>query len=68
MPQIDGSDDILCAGHTQSTDFDSQTNKGNYDVFVMKISSGGVHQWTVLHGGSANDYVNGLKALGGVGW
>jgi len=60
--QVDGAGDIVAAGSTYSTGFDSQTNTGYSDVMVMKFSSAGTHQWTVLRGGSSYEYAYSLKA------
>jgi len=59
---VDSSDAIIVGGYSDSTDLDSQSNAGSHDVMVMKFSSAGAHQWTVLRGGSGSDFAYGLKA------
>ena len=39
-----------------------QSNAGDFDVFVMKFDSDGAHQWTILRGGSGDDFAYGLQA------
>ena len=48
--------------YSLSTDLDSQSNAGDFDVFVMKFDSDGAHQWTILRGGSGDDFAYGLQA------
>jgi hypothetical protein len=62
LAQVDSSDTIIVGGYSESTDLDSQSNAGSIDVMVMKFSSAGAHQWTVLRGGSSGDYANDLEA------
>ena len=62
LAQVDSSGAIIVGGYSDSTDLDSQPNAGGFDVMVMKFSSAGAHQWTVLRGGSGNDYAYGLEA------
>jgi len=59
---VDSSGAILVGGYSGSTDLDSQSNAGGSDVMVMKFSSAGAHQWTVLRGGSGSDLVRALEA------
>jgi len=59
---VDSSGAIIVGGYSESTDLDSQSNAGNADVMVMKFSSAGAHQWTVLHGGSSSERAAGLEA------
>ena len=59
---MDSSDAIIVGGYSDSTDLDSQSNAGSHDVMVMKFSSAGAHQWTVLRGGSSNDIAYALEA------
>ena len=59
---MDSSDAIIVGGYSGSTDLDSQSHAGSGDVMVMKFSSAGAHQWTVLRGGSANEFAYSLKA------
>ena len=58
----DSSDAIIVGGTSDSTDLDSKSNAGGNDGMVMKFSFGGAHQWTVLRGGSGNEYAYSLKA------
>ena len=62
LAQVDSADAIIVGGHSSSTDLDGQTNAGENDVMVMKFSSAGTHQWTVLHGGSDHDVAVVLEA------
>ncbi|CAL1157528.1 unnamed protein product, partial [Cladocopium goreaui] len=59
--KVDSSDAILVGGYSDSTDLDSQSNAGGNDVMVMKFSSAGAHQWTVLRGGSGNEIAYALE-------
>ena len=59
---MDSSDAIIVGGYSDSTDLDSQSNAGYADVMVMKFSSAGAHQWTVLRGSSSNEHACSLKA------
>ncbi|CAL1169840.1 unnamed protein product [Cladocopium goreaui] len=59
--QVDASGNVFVAGYTASTDLDSQSNAGDFDVFVMKFDSDGAHQWTILRGGSGDDFAYGLQ-------
>ena len=59
---MDSSDAIIVGGYSTSTDLDSQSNAGGNDVMVMKFSSAGDHQWTVLRGGSGNEIAYALEA------
>ena len=59
---MDSADAIIVGGYSSSTDLDGQANAGSSDVMVMKFSSAGTHQWTVLHGGSGYDQAHGLEA------
>lgn len=47
--------DIVILGHTRSSDGDIQTNRGNYDILLAKVSSGGTLLWTRTYGGSQQD-------------
>jgi hypothetical protein len=59
---VDSSDAIIVGGYSYSTDLDSQSNAGRRDLMVMKFSSAGAHQRTVLRGGSSNEFAYSLKA------
>ena len=60
--QVDSSDNLYVTGYSASTDFDSQTNTGNYDVVLVKLNVAGEHQWTAMRGSSANDYAHAIAA------
>ena len=45
----------LIVGSTKG-DLDSQTNNGNYDVFISKFNKEGIKEWTKLFGTSGSDY------------
>ena len=62
MGQVDTSGNIFVGGYTSSTDLDGQSNAGSNDVMVMNFLSDGAHQWTVLRGGSTNEFAYSLKA------
>ena len=59
---MDSSDAIIVGGYSTSTDLESQSNAGGNDVMVMKFSSAGAHQWTVLRGGSGDEIAYALEA------
>lgn len=63
--QVDSSDNIVVTGETTSTSLDGQAYVGNYDVFVMKFTSAGVHTWTVVRGSSSQDGAKDLEAESG---
>ena len=62
VAQVDASGNAFVAGYTASTDLDSQSNAGDFDMFVMKLDSLGAHQWTILRGGSRIEEARGLQA------
>ncbi len=49
----DGS--IYCLGHSASSDRDFPVNKGNFDIWVMKLTSTGELIWKKPFAGSAED-------------
>ena len=51
-------------GHLGAT---SLTSSGNYDIFVMHVTSAGVIDWAVRAGGSSHDYGVGIAADGSGG-
>jgi len=57
----DGS--IMVFGTTASTNYDVHDQKGNTDVFVMKLNSLGDTLWTRTYGGTATDVINEVKFL-----
>ncbi len=52
---IDSNGNIYIAGQTYSGSFYGESNSGNTDVFVMKLDSSGVKQWSHLLGTSGYD-------------
>ncbi|MEI6349022.1 MAG: T9SS type A sorting domain-containing protein [Bacteroidota bacterium] len=53
IPTSDGG--MAFVGFSESTDGDVSGNHGGADLWVGKISSAGVIQWSYLYGGSADD-------------
>ena len=66
LAQVDSADAIIVAGDSSSSTFDGLTNAGGKDVMMIKFTSAGAHQWTVLHGGSGDDYAVSLRQGGRV--
>ncbi|MBU1382334.1 SBBP repeat-containing protein, partial [Myxococcota bacterium] len=58
---VDSDGNIYVAGYTYG-DLDGETNAGGIDVFMVKYSSGGVRQWTALHGTPQNDYPTSVRS------
>lgn len=56
----DGS--IYCAGHSTSKDRDFPENKGNYDIWVWKLTSTGDVIWKKTFGGSDEDRAAQIRA------
>ncbi|MBN2725028.1 MAG: SBBP repeat-containing protein [Deltaproteobacteria bacterium] len=56
---VDGENNIYVTGYTYG-DLDSKTNNGEIDIFVMKFTTSGEHQWTTLIGTPENDYANSI--------
>jgi hypothetical protein len=52
---IDNQNNIFITGYTTSDNFYDQQNTGGADVFVMKYSSHGSHEWTKLIGSTGWD-------------
>ncbi len=58
---IDGSNNVIVAGFTESTNFPVQHavqtsyQGGAYDPVIIKVSPGGVLQWATYYGGSEGD-------------
>jgi hypothetical protein len=59
----DGSGNVYVMGTTAGS-FPGFTQAGFGDVFVMKLSSDGVHQWTQQRGGVGSDAVGGIATDG----
>jgi Secretion system C-terminal sorting domain len=56
----------LIAGGTRSKDFDITENKGNYDIWLIKLGKNGNILWQKTYGGSQDDAPLGLcKTLDG---
>ncbi|MCH2633222.1 MAG: SBBP repeat-containing protein, partial [Acidimicrobiales bacterium] len=58
---VDGSGNVYVTGHfTGTVDFGAGdvTSTGGYDVFVTKLNSSGVHQWTNTYGSTQDDTGN----------
>ena len=60
---VDSSNNVLLAGSTTDASFGGLARSGNKDVFVVKLNSAGVHQWTQLIGGHGTDYST-LRSVG----
>lgn len=57
---IDGG--FLLTGYTYSNNGDVSGNKGQQDVWVVKVNTSGVLQWQRTFGGSSNDQANTIAA------
>ena len=57
--QIDLSGYIFVAGFTDG--IMGSASLGGADIFVMKLTSEGVPQWTFQSGSTGNDYLAGLR-------
>lgn len=56
---FDNNYNIYITGNTEGS-FDSQTNNGSSDIFVMKysnINSTPIHEWTIFKGSNSYDYI-----------
>ena len=49
---------IIIAGSTNSQDGDIRSNHGSYDVWVVKLNSGGEIAWSRTYGGSGYDWAS----------
>lgn len=52
---VTSTGEYLVAGYTNSTDGDVSGNHGNYDSWIVKLSSAGNTVWTKTYGGSLYD-------------
>jgi hypothetical protein len=60
----EGSDgSIFALGYTYSWDRDGQGNRGDYDFFLVKLSSTGERIWSRTYGGSVDDFAHSLVSL-----
>ncbi len=59
--QITTDGGYIIAGFTNSIDGDLTGSHGNYDAWVIKISSIGSLQWQKALGGTADDYANSIQ-------
>ena len=59
--QVDSVGNALVAGATGSS-LDGNTNKGRWDIFLMKFDARGVHLWTRQRGGEIDDVAKALQA------
>lgn len=66
---VDGAGDVLVGGSTSSVDFEGRINRnhGRNDVYVLKVSSGGVLQWMTYLGGEAGASIAEGLAVDGEG-
>jgi hypothetical protein len=56
---VDKNDDsIIVTGSTGTNIFNTTNHHGHADCFISKFTTAGVHQWTVLIGGSDDDFGN----------
>lgn len=60
IPTLDGH--YLMAGTTFSTDGDIKDNKGEGDVWIVKINANGGIVWSRTYGGSGDEGANGISA------
>ncbi|PLX29184.1 MAG: hypothetical protein C0600_08880 [Ignavibacteria bacterium] len=65
---VDGSDNVILGGGTQSTDFPvSQAIQatyagGAYDAYIVKLNAAGVLQWATFYGGTEGEGCSGVSA------
>jgi hypothetical protein len=52
---LDNANNVYVTGSTNATSFNGQANLGSTDAFLIKLSSAGVVQWTVLLGTSGSE-------------
>ena len=65
---VDDSGNVHVAGwFTGTVDFGAGnvTSNGGTDVFVTKLNSSGVHQWTTTFGGTSSDWIGATSEEGG---
>ena len=64
---VDGSGNVYISGYFSGTvnfGAGNVTSAGNNDVFVTKLNSSGVHQWTTTFGGTTTDSSRGVAVDG----
>ncbi len=59
---IDSNNNIYITGVTMGS-LNGQNNNGGKDIFIIKYSSNGIHQWTKLIGSSLDDWGYAIKIL-----
>lgn len=62
---VDGSESVVITGYFEdSIDFGggTLTSAGEWDVYLAKFDSSGIHQWSQRFGDSYSDYPDGLDA------
>ncbi|MBN1671162.1 MAG: chitobiase/beta-hexosaminidase C-terminal domain-containing protein, partial [Kiritimatiellae bacterium] len=60
---VDGLDRIYVAGYT-STNFDGEANAGLSDLFLIRLDTDGVRQWSRIWGSADADYAASVVASG----
>lgn len=58
----------IFVGHTESTDGDVTSNAGETDVWIVKLSAGGVLQWQKTIGGTKSDFAYFLQSTSNGGY
>lgn len=61
---VDSAGDILLAGHVQGY-FPDTTHRGYTDIYLMKVSAAGTHQWTQQRGSVTHDGCAGIALNAG---
>ena len=59
--EVDSSDNVYIAGHSQSPVLDGTSNGGSWDALLMKFDASGGHVWTTLHGSTNDEKLHSLK-------
>ena len=58
----DGQNNVYVCGRVNGNAWDGETVAGGTDGFLTKYTAGGTKLWTVMWGGTTNDYANGCAA------
>ena len=53
----DTSGNVYVAGETYGS-LDGNSNAGQYDIFIFKLNSAGLKEWTFQSGGSASEFAH----------